>query len=82
MSPKGKSPGANIFFGPQTEAGPLDPLGPLAEVDFLSGFRARGMDKGQGLLQGILTAGPNTSLGEIGCHKCSLLSGFSRKYVY
>ena len=41
---KGQSPGANILPPPHTqkknEAGALDPHGPLAEVDFLSGFRA------------------------------------------
>ena len=45
MPPKGQSPGTNISFASQTEAWTwtrffLDPLGPLAEVDFLSGFRA------------------------------------------
>ena len=28
-----------MFCLPQTEAGPLDSLEPLAEIDFLSGFR-------------------------------------------
>ena len=38
-APKGQSPGANISLPlPQTGAGPPDPHGPLAEVDFLSGF--------------------------------------------
>ena len=40
MPPNGQSPGANIYFAPKPESGPLDPLGPLDEVDFLSGFRA------------------------------------------
>ena len=40
MPPKGQSPGANISVARQTRAGLMDPLGPLAEVDFLSGFRA------------------------------------------
>ena len=31
--------GQHIFWPPQSEAGPLDPLGPLAEIDFLAGFR-------------------------------------------
>ena len=40
MPPKGLSPGTNISFAPKPKPGLLDPLGPLAEVDFLSGFRA------------------------------------------
>ena len=28
------------YILPQNQSGPLDPLGPLDEVDFLSGFRA------------------------------------------
>ena len=35
---KGQSPGANISFVPNPSQ-PLDPLGSLAEVNFLSGFR-------------------------------------------
>ena len=35
-----QSLGANILWPPENQAGPLDSLGPLAEVDFLSGFRA------------------------------------------
>ena len=39
MPPQGQSPGANIF--PQKpKPGPPDPVAPLAEVDFLLGFRA------------------------------------------
>ena len=46
MLPKGQSPGANISFGPPNPRwGPLDPLGSLADVDFLSGFRPRGTDQ-------------------------------------
>ena len=40
MPLKGQSPGTNIYFAPKPKPGLLDPLGPLAEVDFLSGFRA------------------------------------------
>ena len=43
---KGQSPGANISFPQITEPVPLDPLGPLAEVDFLSGFRAPSNESG------------------------------------
>ena len=39
-APKGQSPGTNIYFAPKPKPGLMDPLGPLAEVDFLSGFRA------------------------------------------
>ena len=39
MPPNAQPPGANIYFAPKPESGPLDPLGPLDEVDFLSGFR-------------------------------------------
>ena len=37
-----QSTGADIYFGPtpKAKAGPMDPLGPLSEVDSLSGFRA------------------------------------------
>ena len=43
MPPKGQSPGISIyhnFLPSKPKPGLLDPLGPLAEVDFLSGFRA------------------------------------------
>ena len=43
MPPKGQSPGTSIyhnFLPSKPKPGLLDPLGPLAEVDFLSGFRA------------------------------------------
>ena len=39
-APKGQSSGANMSFAPQPEPDPLNPIGPLAVVDFLSGFRA------------------------------------------
>ena len=42
-APKGQSPGTSIyhiFLPSKPKPGLLDPLGPLAEVDFLSGFRA------------------------------------------
>ena len=42
-APKGQSPGTSIyhnFLPPKPKPGLLDPLGPLAEVYFLSGFRA------------------------------------------
>ena len=45
--------GAKIYLSQKPKPDPLDPLGPLAEVDFLSGFRAprdgsgpRGTDQG------------------------------------
>ena len=43
MPPKGQSPGTSIyhnFLPSKPKPGLLVPLGPLAEVDFLSGFRA------------------------------------------
>ena len=43
MPPKGQSPGTSIyhnFLPSKPKPGLLDPLGPLVEVDFLSGFRA------------------------------------------
>ena len=43
MPPKGQSPGTSIyhnFLPSKPKPDLLDPLGPLAEVDFLSGFRA------------------------------------------
>ena len=38
MPPKGQS--LTYILPPKPEPGPLDPVGPLDEVDFLSGFRA------------------------------------------
>ena len=40
--------GANISFALKRKPGPLDPLEPLAEVDFLSDFTSgpRGTDRG------------------------------------
>ena len=35
----------------------------------------------QGLLRGILTAGPDISLGETGRHKCDFLSNFLVKRI-
>ena len=37
---KGQSPGTNLSFAPKPKPGLLGPLGPLAEVDILSGFKA------------------------------------------
>ena len=40
MPPKVNHSGPTYILPPKPEPGPLDPLGPLEEVDFLSGFRA------------------------------------------
>ena len=40
ISPKANHRGPTYLLPPKPKPGLLDPLGPLAEVDFLSGFRA------------------------------------------